>query len=75
MDGTGIHLNPNVRTVGGAMKKWYESKLIWLGIITFTISVLSVTYSGVDWQDFVLLIVGALIVVLRAFSGKGISEG
>jgi hypothetical protein len=54
------------------VKKWYESKLTWLGIITTVIGVLEVVGAWMETasfqpQDFTALAVGVLTVVLRVW--------
>ena len=51
-------------------KKWYQSKLIWLGIIQTLIGILGLVAdflnaSNFTSADFVVLVSGALTVVLR----------
>jgi hypothetical protein len=52
------------------MKKWYESKLVWLGVIQTVIGILGLLATFLEVGDFaapavVALVIGALTVVLR----------
>ena len=52
------------------MKKWYESKLVWLGVIQTVIGVLGLLATFLEVGDFAApavgaLVIGALTVVLR----------
>lgn len=53
-------------------KPWYQSKLVWLGVITTLIGVLEVVGIWLEAaqfqpQDFVVLAVGVLTVILRVW--------
>ncbi len=45
-------------------KKWYQSKVIWLGIITTTIGVLTFVHDN-QGIDLTLMAAGILQVILR----------
>ena len=54
------------------MKKWYQSKMVWLGIITTLIGALSLVSDllnkpTVSPQDIILLLSGILGIVLRVW--------
>jgi len=54
------------------MKKWYESKLVWLGILQTVIGVLGLVsdflgVSNFTPQAITILVMGALTVVLRVW--------
>lgn len=54
------------------MKKWYESKLVWLGILQSIIGILGLVATFLEVGDFtpaaiVVLFSGALTIVLRVW--------
>jgi len=54
------------------MKPWYQSKLVWLGVLECAIGILGLVAAYLQNgsftpADFVLLVSGALTVVLRVF--------
>lgn len=53
------------------MKTWYQSKTVWLGIITIIVAALT-QFSGIvespDLKNAILAVVGLLNVLLRVFS-------
>lgn len=53
------------------MKTWYQSKTVWLGIITILVAALT-QFSGIvespDLKNGILAVVGLLNVLLRVFS-------
>lgn len=55
------------------MKKWYQSKLLWLGIITGITSMGDVIVDGGDWKTIVMGIIGVLVTVFRVVTTKQIS--
>ena len=53
-------------------KKWYESKLVWLGVIQTLIGILGLVATFLEAGNFtapavVMLVIGALTVVLRVW--------
>lgn len=53
-------------------KKWYESKLLWIGVLTSAVGILEVLTVWLEAaqfqpQDFTMLIVGVLTVVMRVW--------
>ena len=61
------------------MKKWYESKSIWVNVLAFIVSSLTALTNG-DWvadNPEVAAIVGGVVaainIVLRKITDKGIS--
>ena len=53
-------------------KKWYQSKLVWLGVITTLLGVLPlvqqlVSQASIQPADFVALFSGILTVILRVW--------
>ena len=62
------------------MKKWYQSKIVWLGVLQTIIGALVVVQDyvnnggGIGPQELVLIATGILTVVLRVwFSGTPIA--
>jgi hypothetical protein len=58
--------------IGGIMVKWYESKTVWMGIITTAIGALGLLAEYLSKGDFsasaaTLLGVGVLNIVLRVW--------
>lgn len=53
------------------MKTWYQSKTVWLGIITIIVAALT-QFSGIvespDLKNGILAVVGLLNVLMRVFS-------
>lgn len=52
------------------MKHWYQSKLVWLGVIQSLIGILGLVATFLDAGDFtpasiVVLVSGALTIILR----------
>lgn len=71
MDGL---LNEVQRLAKGAeMKRWYESKLIWLGVLTVLGAVADGLAAGWGWRQLVVAGIGALIGVLRLATTKEIT--
>lgn len=56
-------------------KKWYQSRLVHTGVMTVLAAVLDGVVNGLDWRQIVVGSLGALIVVLRADTTKGIEKG
>jgi len=56
------------------MKRWYESKTIWLGVSTIVIAVVSAVAGGAGWEEAVLAAIGAVNVFLRTQTGKAIGK-
>lgn len=59
------------------MKKWYASKLVWVGLLTFVFGG-SEALAGADIlsdeaKDAALMIAGGLTVLIRLFTGKEVS--
>ncbi len=46
------------------MKRWYESKTIWLGLGTIATAVISAVAGG-GWQEAVLAAIGAANIFIR----------
>jgi hypothetical protein len=54
------------------MKKWYTSRILWVGILTILIAALmsivdTLNRGAVTPQDIILLVVGILNTILRVF--------
>jgi hypothetical protein len=56
------------------MKKWYESRLIWLGVGTVVMAGLSAADQGANLTQIGMAIIGAAMIVLRAMTDKGIGK-
>jgi len=56
------------------MKRWYESKLIWLGVLTVLGAVADGLAAGWGWRQLVVAGIGALIGVLRLATTKEITS-
>jgi hypothetical protein len=54
------------------MKKWYQSKLIWTGVIAVLTAVLAALSTVWDLKLAAIAGLGALVVVLRKYSDTGI---
>jgi len=52
------------------MKKWYQSRLVWLGALTILASVLTASLEGLGWREISISLIGTLIVMLRADTSK-----
>lgn len=55
-------------------KKWYESKLIWLGAMQIAIAVFTAVDAGVSWPQCVLAGLGAACIALRAVTSLPLSK-
>jgi hypothetical protein len=57
------------------MKKWYKSKLIWLGIISIALGIIQ-EFNLIPWLDshgpVMTAIVGFVTILLRIITGKEI---
>lgn len=57
------------------MKKWYASKLIWLGIVEIAMAtILETTDSASTWQSISLAGLGALTVLIRGITSQRIGS-
>jgi hypothetical protein len=54
------------------MKKWYQSKTVWLGALTTIMAGLAMLDKGAEWPQVAMAMVGAGIVALRAVTDKPI---
>jgi hypothetical protein len=54
------------------MKKWYQSKLIWLGTVQVLTAIGSAISSGADWKTVVMAALGVAVVYLRDITTKAI---
>ena len=54
------------------MKKWYQSKTIWLGIGAVVTAVVSSLQASPDWKTAVIAGLGAGGILLRALTTEGI---
>ena len=56
------------------MKRWYESKTIWLGLATIATAVVSAVAGGAGWQEAVIAAIGAANIFVRTQTGKPIGK-
>lgn len=56
------------------MKRWYESKTIWLGLATIATAVLSAVAGGAGWQEAVIAAIGAANIYVRTQTDKPITK-
>lgn len=56
------------------MKRWYESKTIWLGLATITTAVISAVAGGAGWQEAVIAAIGAANIFVRTQTDKPIGK-
>lgn len=56
------------------MKRWYESKTIWLGLGTIATAVISAVAGGGGWQEAVLAAIGAANIFIRTQTDKPIAK-
>jgi hypothetical protein len=56
------------------MKKWYESRLIWLGVGTVIMAGLSAADQGANLTQIGMAVIGAAMIVLRTVTDKGIGK-
>jgi hypothetical protein len=54
------------------MKKWYQSKTVWLGIATSAMAGLSMLDQGASWPQVSMAVIGAAIIALRSITDKPI---
>ena len=56
------------------MKRWYESKTIWLGLTTIATAVMSAVAGGAGWQEAVIAAIGAVNIFIRTQTEKPIAK-
>lgn len=56
------------------MKRWYESKTIWLGLATIATAALSALAGGAGWQEAVIAAIGAANIFIRTQTDKPIAK-
>jgi hypothetical protein len=60
-----------------AMKNWYESKLVWMGVLTALLGIIPlvqemVSKGPVDFTAVLTLLSGVIVVVLRVWTSQPI---
>ena len=64
--------------MGALVKKWYTSKTMWLGIVTFTGGVSNAVgeylAEGLTIEGLVLVILPMLFVFLRGITDQGLAK-
>lgn len=56
------------------MKKWYESKSIWLGVLTIVVAGLSAAEQGASAVQIAMAIAGAAMIAVRAVTSQKIGK-
>ncbi len=56
------------------MKRWYESKTIWLGLGSIATAVISAVASGAGWQEAAIAAIGAANIFIRTQTDKPIAK-
>ncbi len=57
------------------MKKWYESRLVWLGTLSIVGAGITASMeAGATWQTISIAIIGAAVIVLRIKTDKSINR-
>jgi hypothetical protein len=51
-------------------KLWYQSRTVWLGVLTVAVAGLTSYVGGAKWEQALLVALGAAIVALRAKTTK-----
>ena len=54
------------------MKKWYRSRLVWLGVATVIGAGVTAWASGGSWKEGVVAAIGAAIIFLRTDTAKAL---
>lgn len=54
------------------MKKWYRSKLIWVGLGMVVTAVGDEVVAGGDWKTIAMGIFGAVVALFRVYTDKGL---
>jgi len=62
------------RTTEKQVKKWYQSKTIWLGVSAVVSAACAAVAGGAGWQAVILAAVGAAGVYLRTVTDKAVEK-
>lgn len=55
-------------------KKWYQSRMLWLGIATMIGAGVAASANGGTWKEAVIAAIGAAIIFLRADTSKSLTR-
>lgn len=56
-------------------KKWHQSRMVWLGVLTIVGAAVTAWASGGTWKEAVIAAVGAAIIFLRTDTTAAITKG